>query len=373
MSSQTEPQQYNNLELSLLITDIKKELKKLPYNEFTYYISLLIASIQNEGAPEKHIILLNHTQQLINKIHFFYTNPEQTQHNIVAVTEAINNLINISNMHSPSQKRKHLLMNICGAAISLLLGLSFGLIGLTIGLLTDSNIIGNIKGAGLGFVAGFAVGSLVGYRIPTKLLQQPIHTKVEFCVNNLSRLRDELKDRKTHEEYQQDTKKYILDTFFSTVPSEQKENAFATFLKEEQAFQVCTTSAGHISNSLKGYLGHHSLIRFKINGIKDIPIEFGERRKTPNHVDQSEKPRIVIGHTLFAMLVLDRILQDTHSSNITKALRIYDVGNDDCRTYIDKILIGTGQEPTKISRFSDKNDTYIGRKIVAPLIGFFNK
>ena len=357
--------------LSLMAT-IKKELKTLPSNEFSYYIAMLLASIQNESHPEQYKVLLENSQVLIHKLKQFYKHPEDAEKNIIPLTKAVNELIKASAMQTIPHSIKRALIGICGATIALFAGIACGLIGFSAGLLSNYTIIGNIKGAGLGFFAGFAIGAFTGYHSPRTLVQSAIDTKIEFCIDNLTRLRDELIDRKTHEEYQSETKNYIIDTFFQEVPADQKEEQFQKFLKEPQEYQVCTTTAGHISPSLKGHLGHHSLIRFKINGNKDIPIEFGDRGKIPNFVDQSEKARVVTGQKLFDMLVLERMLQETHESGINSALRIYDLGNDDCRTYIDKILIGTGQDPTKIGRFSD-HDTLLGRRVVAPLATFFSK
>lgn len=360
-------------ETLLLIQEIKLSVKALPYNEFKYYLMLLLASIRNEPCPQKHKALLAKITPLIERIKQFYINPEDVDTNILNVTEALNELVEATRMQTITQRIKKIVLNICGAIIAIITGLIGCIVGIIMGFTSNYNVVGNIKGIGLGFVSGLALGVMVGYRIPKKLLQTQIDTKLEFCTDNLLRLHEELMERRTHEEYQNETKEYILNTFFPEIPEENREERFNAFLTEPQSFQICTTTAGHISSSLKGYLGHHSLIRFKINGIKDTPIEYGDRKRTPNFVDQSETPREVNGQTLFDMLALDRMLQDTHAYTIKKAIRIYDIGSDDCRTYVDKILIGTGQEPTKIGRFSQTNDAFVGRKIVKPLIGFFSK
>lgn len=360
-------------EINSLIANVKTELNELPANEFTYYMAMLLVSIQSEAQPGKNRHVLEKTLPLIQNIKQFYNDPENLEQNIIQVTHAVNELINASATSTLSRKSKNALLKLCGAVLAMVTGITFGMAGLTAGLFLQNSLIVNVKGAGLGLLSGFTIGALIGYRSPTKLFCSSLDIKLSFCIDSITRLRDELKDRKTQEEYQIETKKYILDTFFVNVPEELKEAAFTEYLTKDQEFQICTNSAGHISASLKGHLGHHSLIRFKINGIKDIPIEFGDRIKTPNHVDQFEKPRKVSGQILFEMLTLDRMLQDTHKSTIKNAIRLYDIGSDDCRTYVDKILIGTGQEPTKIGRFSHQNDTFIGRKLVAPVIGFFSK
>lgn len=357
----------SNMNADQLITCIKTNIRTLPATEFNYYIALLLASIKNESHPENYLELLKKIAQLIVKINLFYSNNDPK-----VLTHAIDELIETSQMQTISHSIKRALLGICGVLFAILTSFIGGAAGLTVGFLSNYNIIGNIKGAGLGFISGFVVGFLVGYRAPTKLLQKNFDTKIEFCTDNLKRLRDEFEHRSTFEQYKIQTKNYIIETFFKNVPNAEKEQQFNEFLNSQQEYQICTTSAGHISKSLKGYMGHHALIQFEINGKKDRPIEFGERKKTPRHVDQSETTRQVTGQKLFEMLILDQRLQDTHQYNLSNALRIYSVGNDDCRTYIDKILIGTGQEPTKIGRFSE-NDTFIGRRVTVPLISFFSK
>lgn len=361
----------NHSEIHTLINEIKMQLSTLPFNEITYYMNVLLASIKNGKNPERHIELLQKTIPLINAVRMFYDDPENIATNIEAVNQAINTLISVSNMKTLPHTIKRALFGICGAIMAILAGVTLGFSGLLVGVFSNYTIIGNIRGAGLGFLSGLAIGILIGSRCPTKLFQSTIDTKVEFCCDNILRLQGELTGRKTIQQYELDTKKYIQDTFFKDTSD--KEEAFNNFLINTQKFQVCTKTAGHVSKQLKGHLGHHTLIRFSINNVTDLPIEFGDRNRTPKNVDQSEKYREVSGQVLFKMLSLDRMLQETHESNITNGLRIYDIGSDDCRTYVDKILLGTGQDPTKIGRFNPKNDSIIGRKVVGPLIGFFSK
>ena len=355
-------------ETQTLINTIKTSLSTLPFNEFTYYMNVLLASIKKEKNPEKHIELLQKALPLIGAVRTFYTDPENIEANIVTVNEAVKALITVSNMKTLPHKMKKALFGICGAIMAILAGVILGLSGFLVGVFSNYTIIGNIRGAGLGFLSGLAIGILIGSRGPMKLFQSAINTKIEFCCSNILRLQGELTERKSIEHYKLETKKYIINQFF-----EGKESLFNDFLTSEQQFQVCTTTAGHFSKRLKGHLGHHTLIRFSINNVTHLPIEFGDRKRTPIHVDQSEKPRNVTGQVLFEMLSLDRMLQDTHESNFTNGLRLYDIGSDDCRTYVDKILLGTGQDPTKIGRFNPQNDSIIGRRVVGPLIGFFSK
>ncbi len=66
--------------------------------------------------------------------------------------------------------------------------------------------------------------------------------------------------------------------------------------------------------------------------------------KTTTLVDQAET-RIVSGQKLFEMLTLDRVLQETHPMNIWFSIYRFQTGDNDCLTYVNKILIGTHQKP----------------------------
>ena len=358
-------------EVGALQITIKEKLKNLPVNEFTYYLTLLLATIQEDKDEEEELRILQTMLELISNVERFYTHPEEMNENLNKVTQSVDELTKISSFNTSSYKTQRALLGIWGGMAAIVFGTLFAIVGFSAGLLSNYNIIGNIEGAGLGFVSGFAVGLLAGYRSPIKLCENPIRTQLEFCIKNITRLENELKDRETQDEYKQKTKEYILNTFFANVPEDEKEERFKRFLEEEQTFQICSTTAGHISRKLKGYLGHHALIRYSINGVTSIPIEFGDRKRTPNYVDQQEEPRTVSGEVLFNMLALDCMLQDTHTRSGANAMRIYNIGSDDCRTYVDKILVGTGQEPTSIERFTD-NDKPIARALVRPVISFFS-
>lgn len=380
------------LETRVLINDIRQNINQLPTTELSYYFALLLASIKNDPKPEKYIELLRKQKKLIEVVKNFYECPQDSKEKLPEVTKALEDLVQASKRYTLTQRIKRALLEIVKSTFALVLGFWGAMMGATLGLMASFNIadkiyrkvfnkpIGNydktfldsLKGPGFGIIIGFAMGSLIGYRLPNTLLEKTTDIKIDVALGGMMRLGDELKNRKSLKQSQEKTKKYILDVFFKEIPKEQKEHAFEKFLKEDQQFQVCSTKAGHISKSLKGNLGHHALIRFKINGIQDIPIEFGDRKRTPGFVDQSEKPRTISGQKLFEMLTLDRILQETHKSSI-KLINRYEIGSNDCLTYVNKILIGTGQNPTKMQRFSPENDTVIGSKIVAPMIGFFSR
>lgn len=355
---------------------IDAQLKALPPSEFTYYLSLLVASLKDNSEYNeegKRKTLLNATLQLIINLSLLYTDTVPIEDTLQQINNSVNQLTDMFSLNSISYKTKKALCGVLGAIAGLIVGLIFSAMGLAAGLWD----IKSLRGAGLGFVSGFAIGLLIGYRSPTKLLERTLHTQLDFCIRNIKRLETRLPKQKTMETYKNEVKEYIMEQFFDKGSDAENDGNYNAFLTAEQEFQICTTTAGHISRKLKGYLGHHALIKYKIDRtycsdkerLIETPIEFGDRKKMPRSVQQEER-RIVTGEKLVEMLALDSMLQETHGS-LRDIIGIYTIGSDDCRTYVDKILMGTGQEPAQITRFTTK-DKKIAQRAVGPLIAFFS-
>lgn len=356
-----------------------QNLKKLPPTELHYYFALLVSSIANESNPEQHTYLLVKANNVITKLNQFYRDIENESKSnkkpdLTKVTEAINALIISSKMQSIPHKMKKAALTVCSVLLGFIVGVAGAVAGTLGGLFSDYTVIGNLRAAGLGFVSGLGLGAFVGARCPELVFQGSFERKLEFCINSIDKVGKELRFKKTHAEYEADTKQYILDVFFKNTPEADKEEAFKAFLKsDKEQIQVSTTTAGFISASLKGHLGHHNLIAYSINGRSAIPMEYGDRIKTPSFFDQNESPRVVTGKKLFDMLLLDLMLQETYPYKFNDIVHDYDIGSNDCRTHVDKLLIGTGQCPTQIKRFNPEIDKWSATKIIGPIVRFFSK
>lgn len=350
-------------------------LKKLPPNELSYYISLLIGSIETEANPEEHGLLLASTLSLTKALSDFYSAAEENKiPDNGAILLALNDLVSVSKFNTVSHKIKKALIGICSAVLAVFIGIHAGIGGLIVGLFTDYTVIGNLRGAYLGFVMGLGIGIHIGTNLPIKMFQSDFESKLEFTINSIKKVADELQDRKTPEQYRQETKQYVMDTFFKNLPEEDREEAFNNFLTKNQKFQVCSTAAGFISAHLKGHLGQHSLIRYNIEGLDETQtMEFNPGEKAPKFLNQYESEREVSGEKFFEMLVLNRILQETHQFSLGFILGTYSVGSNDCLTYINKILLGTGQPPTEMQRFNPEVDKWTSTNLIAPIMGFFSK
>lgn len=354
--------------------DILKTLKTLPPTEFHYYIALLVGSIENEPNPEKHQLLLATALHLTKTLSELYacTSDEDRLKKQNEILLALNDLVGAAKMNTVSHSIKKALMGICGVVLAIFIGIHAAIGGFAIGLFTDYNVIGNLRGAWLGFAMGLGIGIHVGRKIPNKLFQSEFENKLEFTINSLQRVTEELQNRKTPEQYREETKQYVMKTFFKGTP-EEREIAFNEFLQTNQKFQVCSTAAGFIHAKLKGHVGQHSLIRFKIAGLDEMQtMEFNPSEKAPKFLNQLESEREVSGEKFFEMLVLNLILQETHQFSLSFMLSTYDVASNDCLTYDNKLLLGTGQPPTQQKSFNPKVDQWTSTNIVAPIMGFFS-
>lgn len=366
------------------------KIKNLPPHELSYYLALLAAAIHNETSPEKHIRLLVSLNDLSTALDDFYKNartPEQMTTKLEGLAVCLNTLIMHAKTETLPRKMQKIILNICAAVTAFVSGIIGGILGLTIGIFSQLNFF---KGAYLGLVAGLVIGSTIGFRIPGQLFFEKFPAKLEFILTGIKKTSAELENsidkifisplsmgtdnpyaEPSYNFYQNETKKYIIDTFFKE--SIDKEASFSVFLQSPQSFRVCSKQASYLGGNFKGSAGHHLFIKFKINGLYDIPIEFGERKRTPKWADQAETERQVSGQKLFAMLALDRQLQETHVMDLKFECESFQAGDNDCLTYVDKILIGTQQSPTKMKRFVASIDTWAGDKIIGNLFRLFRK
>lgn len=364
-----------------LMAPFVSNLSDLPPSEIKYYLALLLACIENEPNPEEHILLLGQVDALIRTVKNLNNEPHNAEENLARIIDALHDLIYVSKMKTPSHSMKKAIIGCVSSILSFIIGVIAGAAGFFIGLFGAPKYVENyqftnsLNGAGLGIVTGWALGAFAGTRLVSVAAQSPFERKLEFCINSLEKVTKELPTKQPWNHYYEETKQYLLDTFFKDTPADEQQEVFEAFLASEQSFQVCTTSAKFIDKQLKGNLGHHFLIRYTINGVTDIPIAFDGREglRTPNFVDQSETPRTVSGAKLFEMMVLDRELQVTNPWNLNFISKHYDIGSNDCRTFVDKILIGTNQAPTQISRFNSSIDKPLANHLVGPAMKFFSK
>ncbi|GGI82343.1 hypothetical protein [Legionella impletisoli] len=361
---------FNSHNDSTLLRETIQSIRALPSNEFNYYLTLMVSILEQNPDVEQRFIFLKKIRNLTIALQAFFQlldNHENTEHCIQQITQEISDLVRLAHLNSIGSKLRSVLQMTIGLIAAVVVGLSCMVVGFGLGLFFHSN---PFKGCFSGLQVGLGLGIILGYMLPKKLLTSKLTLKLEFCLNSLKQLNAELNvDRKTHEDYQRETKQALISKFFADF--ENPELAFETFLHENQTYEICTTPSGLIDREFDGSLGHHTLIRYQINGQWGIPMEFGDRLSSPNWIEQAET-RTVKGQLLFDMLTLDRKLATTHPKNLRFVWNKYKAGSNDCLTYTDKITIGTKQAPTNIKRFHPKLDTWFGTHILAPIFRFIS-
>lgn len=368
-------------------------INKLPPTELRYYLFLLVAELLNEQNKHPSHLLLNEINEFTLAVDAFYRDlqlKKDPELSLDEVKNALNKLIEKAKLNTYSWKIKKILLDISACVFALVLGIIAASLGLVAGFFSQWNVF---KGAYLGFMSGLCIGLIIGFRTPGKLFLSSWQAKLQSSLDYIEKISlnlEQLPEKNAQIEnpetnpyfsssynyYENAAKKYILDRFFDEklFPSiEKKEEAFKEFLQSEQCFEICTTQNGFLDKSLKGNLGNHALIRYKINEIKAPAMEFGPRTRYPNWTDQKESPRTVTGQKLFEMIALDLQLQETHAATMQFIWTSFKPGDNDCFTYVNKILLGTEQQPTQVKRFPKPIDTWIGHQVVGGLFKFFSK
>ena len=355
---------YLHLEQEIITT-----LKGIPASELTYYIVLLLAALKKEPKDQSMVNLYECIAYFSLKIKAFYQQPSDESLSILH--DALTKLRQQAGMNSLSMHIKTIVLYVSSTVTGLLGGALGASIGLVAGFLSDWNFLNGMKS---GFIVGLCFGLLIGQRTPDKMFRGVLESKLRFTLNSIQTITHELETKhfkepgKCYDFFQNETKRYIIETYFQAAANQ--EDAFKHFLNTPHTYQICSTPSHLVDRKLDGSMGHHVLIRFTINGkIGYPPIEFGNRKDNPRWVFQAET-RTVSGRKLFEMLTLDRVLQETHPMNAWFSIYRFQTGDNDCLTYVNKILIGTHQKPTLVKQFAPEVDTWLGTFVMREWVRF---
>jgi hypothetical protein len=350
------------------IEEIVTIIKKLPHTEFNYYLVLLLAIVDEESEQQRKEALLVKIDNYVTHLKTFYHAPETAL--LPPVISALVELNTIAQTRTLFQQILRYFLNIVGVLFAIVAGIIGGLLGIGAGLFFHPN---PLKGLLAGMQVGLVVGMTLGYRFPTKFVRFAYNEKLDVCLASLNKLTKKLDETFAVQYFKckKTIKKQIKRDFLPEAADDiEREVNFTNFLNSPQFFQVCTAPSGLVDRQLDGTLGHHALIRYHINGKVGIPMEFGNRNGSPRWVLQAECSRKVTGQVLFDMLVLDMMLIESHPKNMEFILKDFRVGDNDCLTYVNKILVGTHQAPASIRRFSEEKDSWIGLTVIRPCVEF---
>ncbi|KTD76306.1 hypothetical protein [Legionella waltersii] len=354
--------------------------KSLPPNEVKYYLFILLKSIRNEGLENTEDILnaLLPLLEHLNALHQLINQPQVS-------SESTLELLSIINQQLQQLKEKantHTILAACSTALIRFIGVITGIITGVFGIIIGS-LVGLIYGiyrghplSGLwsGFFIGTSLGSIMGYRLPNKLLKDGYSRKLAFGIDGIQEALTYTNleysifgsSPKPFSTYLDDVKKEVRELFAS-------DEAFEDFLEHDTYYRINAFLASFIGQPiLHGFAGKHVYLQFKIKE-KDFIVEYTPGATDPNEPPVQTELRQVSGFKLLEMLALHRKLLETHKPTVGQVLRKMKVGDNDCTSYVNKVLICTNQDGVQMDR--DENLKPFGKVVVNTLeaLGPFNR
>lgn len=343
-------------------------------NEFEgkYYVLFLYESLitSNRSAEEIEPIAkrLAALIQNINDIKNSEIPLERRIKAIVQISENYRALINETGANGILYKAKQMLLDLGGYIIGLITGAFSAVLGsISLGL-SDIKNFRLPTGIFIGGLTGMMVGFVIGQRAPHAVFKESETRLIRHTIRKLETTFESLFNS-INNDYLAEIKQEILEEYFSG-----NIEQFNKFLCEKQKYEILGIKAAFLSPTLKGSVGHHGFIKFTINDNLEKPklIEMGLPSDQETEFSQRES-RETTGEQLIKMLAMDKVLHPQYEvswDNILGLYNRYELGINDCHTYIDKILIAVDEPVSQIRRFTSE-DTFFGR-IIGDSINFFN-
>lgn len=338
------------------IVQFHNKIMGLPTSDLKYYLYLLLFSINKVNTEYTRSVLecaLEFTdcyQDLFLK----KENPEALIDQIYYLNKRFEELATTAGTNTNMVRINQAILNIGGS----IAGVAFGIVG---------GVIGGISGFARGLwnqealweyswtgtFVGWFIGAAIGYRSPKKFLKDPLFRQVKFALDGLDGAVDRTKtiEDLTQTYYKEQAYQNLLTEYFDN-----DTNKLDEYLNSDEVeYEIGTFGAEFVSPRLAGSLGHHAFIRVPING-KYLGMEF-----TPSPSDYTKTPiqseiRTVSGKKILEMYGFHLSLQRTDSLTTEYMLTQLKSGERDCKSYVDKLLIGTSQKPTQIMRYHETDN-----------------
>ncbi|ASQ46484.1 hypothetical protein [Legionella clemsonensis] len=359
----------NSTEYANTILVCSQKISRLPPGEIKYHLLLLINVLQNTPTAFtatflKEVEVFIESFNCLISMEFSAT-PE-LQKAFEKVLSHYQQLIVLAKIETFNARLIRGLLHLGASILALLLGVVGGLMGGIAGFARGMWHFHNpFSSFAIGLVTGMLLGATFGFRIPKKLFKDVLFRQLKFCLDGIHECVKEAQQNKllSFTSYKEKVKQRLLNDHFKN-----EKVALNNFLQNPNvSYEINTLRARFISPSLEGYLGQHAFIKININD--QSPPRTIEFATAPSDllrpVTQCER-RIVSGEKIVEMLALHEQLQVTHACTVDYILLKMKPGENDCLSYVNKILIGTSQQPTTVKRFDGK-ENWLGKYI----IGFF--
>ena len=337
------------------------KIQKLPASEMKYYLFLLLDGIKQSDS--------SYNQEILQKSFLFCEEAEafltSTDNNsdkellFNNLNNALSSLIESAALNSfGSNVQKGIVIGI-GFCLGLLFSAVLACVGAVRGLFIRPNII---KGALEGFLSGFCLGMILGSRLPEKLLISDTKRKISESINGIITGFQAFSENETSSFQEQINEqrleiKKLFEAQNQDKSPEEIETIFNDFLtSSNNTIEICSRPIYLLSENTKGFLGHHSYIRFLLFGEKHV-LELTHDKADFDDKPSQKETRKVTGEQLIEMIAFNKKLIDSHIlDDITYKLTRYKIGEADCLTHLDKLLTTTKQAPSNIRRVNDQAD-----------------
>lgn len=341
-------------------------IEELPTGEIKYYLLLLVSSIKNRNT-ELTRQFLKEFLVFINELKYCHNTPlDSSIFSFDSLMCHYQNLISLAQIDTLDTQIKHGMIHVGSAVSAFLVGMAGGLIGGVVGIARGIWTFSNpFKSVSIGVITGCALGAMIGFRTPKKLFKDELIRQIQFCLNGINECLNNIQQLIIEPliVYEANVKERLLRDYFNN-----DVKAFHAFCaREDITFEINTLKARFISPTLEGYLGHHAFIKIPINEqSKPFLIEFSMGPSDLERPVVQLERRTVTGKKVIEMLALHAQLQVTHVCTKEYILKKMKPGDNDCLSYVNKVLIGSNQKATVVKRL-DGTENWVGRHI----IGFF--
>ncbi|MDX1837472.1 hypothetical protein DIZ81_06015 [Legionella taurinensis] len=341
----------------------KNKIDCLPSHEIKYFLLLLATTLKQKPTPYASNVL-KAAMALTDQCHAFLSvnDPSLVDASLKAVQQRYQDLVQIAGTNSAQTQLIQGILNVGGALAALILGILGGLIGGFSGLLRAGARLENpFNHALIGFITGFFVGAMIGFRAPKKLFKEETFRQIKYTLDGLGRSLNHLASSQYQplNHYLDKVKNRLLIEYFNM-----NQDALDRFLESPQTYEIVTFEARFISDALRGYVGHHALIKLAI-GDKHLALEFSLGGSDLKQAPVQRENRQVDGRQLVRMMALHEHLQTTHACTKRFIATRMKPGETDCLSYVNLILTGTNQPATTLKRLTAQ-DSLPGK-----MIGFF--
>lgn len=341
-----------------------KRILDLPASEIKYYLYILLQSIKDKNRESTRFFLsellsLLETLHQLDKLDNSDIPDRQSESSalLLTITTHLENLQHIAGTHTVPEKTKIILLHISGVIAGVISGLIGGLVGAVVGLARGLWHYKPFTGLLAGAFAGTIITSAFGFRIPKKLFKDSLVRQLKFGLDGLENCLEHIQIEHSPTLFAPNNVK-PFSYYLNEVEEEIKQlfetnEEFEAFLEQDIKYKINTFLASFIGVSLlHGCVGNHAYIQINIKDAEYL-IEL-----SPEPADTSEEPaqsetRTVSGKKLIEMLAYHRKLQETNAPTPENILKKMKPGDNDCFSYVNKVVIGTSQNGTTLKRFGN--------------------